>query len=102
MGSAASCCASGSSRSADYLRPQPALALAEACWLSWAVRIRQAGLTGTGPAHGQDVVILDRRPHEPLGSLREEVAFLTAVDRAWRSSAVRDFLAGLESRHHLA
>ncbi|QYN41070.1 hypothetical protein K1T35_47875 (plasmid) [Pseudonocardia sp. DSM 110487] len=78
-------------------------ATAEACWLSWAVRIRRAGLSGNGPVdHEQGVIFLDRQPDEPLGSLREEVAFLSAVTRAWRGSVVREFLAGLETRRPVA
>ena len=74
-------------------------ATAEACWLSWAVRIRQAGVSGNGPVeHAQGVVFLDGQREVPLGSLRDEVAFLSAVKRAWDGTVVREFLASLEAR----
>jgi hypothetical protein len=77
---------------------QAIAALAEACWLGHALRVRRSGSRHPVPAH--DLVILDRPPDEDDGSLRDEVTFLLAVARAWRDGRqVRRFLAALDERH---
>ena len=70
-----------------------ATALAEACWLSYAIHLSVAG---GAPVAEQEVVFLPRDPDEPVGSVAEEVDFLTAVARAWRRRQVIDrFMAQL-------
>jgi hypothetical protein len=65
-------------------------ALAEACWLRYAVRARQGGAT---PPHADPAHFPERIP-EPAGSLHEEAAFLVAVARMWRHPLVEEFLRG--------
>lgn len=70
-----------------------ATALAEACWLSYAICLSRAG---GAPVADQEVVFLPRDADEPVGSVAEEVDFLTAVARAWRRRQVIDrFMAQL-------
>lgn len=65
-------------------------ALAEACWLRYAVKVRHSGARPphAGPAH------FPERIPEPAGSLHEEAAFLVAVARMWRHPLVEEFLRG--------
>jgi hypothetical protein len=69
---------------------QAVAALAEACWLHYAISARARGVrpAGDGSAH------FPERVPEPPGSLSEEVDFLLAVARAWRDPLVGEFLAG--------
>jgi len=65
-------------------------ALAEACWLRYAIEARARGARPPGQGAAQ---FPDRVP-EPPGSLSEEADFLVAVARAWRDPLVEEFLAG--------
>lgn len=77
---------------------QAVAALAEACWLSHAVRVRRSG-HGTPPHGDQDLVILDRASDEAIGSLDDEADFLVAVAGAWRNTGLIDrFLSAAQQR----
>lgn len=64
-------------------------ALAEACWLRRAVHRRTHG--SAPPTRPYALRVLERAPDEAIGSLDDEVAFLSAVARAWRSRTARSF-----------
>jgi len=63
-------------------------ALAEACWLHYAIEARARGAHPSGPGGAQ----FPERVPEPPGSLSEEADFLVAVARAWGDPLVGEFL----------
>lgn len=67
------------------------LAVAEACWLRAAINNRARG---TEP-NTAEVEFGDRGPAGPAGSLRDDTAFLLAVERTWSGPLVEEFLNDL-------
>jgi hypothetical protein len=67
---------------------QSVAALAEACWLRYAIEARARGARASGHGGAQ----FPERVPEPPGSLSEEADFLVAVARAWRDPLVGEFL----------
>jgi hypothetical protein len=63
-------------------------ALAEACWLRYAIAARARGAR----PQGHSAAHFPERVPEPPGSLSEEADFLVAVARAWRDPLIEEFL----------
>ncbi|WP_214407318.1 DUF6545 domain-containing protein [Pseudonocardia lacus] len=67
---------------------QEVAALAEACWLRYAIEARARGRRPPGPGAAH----FPERVPEPPGSLAEEADFLVAVARVWRDPLIEEFL----------
>jgi hypothetical protein len=70
-------------------------ALAEACWLRYAVEVRARGERPAGPQPAQ----FPERLAEPPGSVDDEAGFLVAVARMWSTPMVEEFVDGLTADH---
>jgi len=77
--------------------------LAEACWLSYAVRVWEPPVNDTPlsprPETVADPQFLRRSDHEPLGSIEEELAFLGPLADAWRDPLLIEFHDLVRQRH---